>query len=211
MPPHKSGYNENASTIYALSAAIDAKDHYTSQHSQNVAHYAAALAQAADMEDDIVEIVREAGLLHDIGKIGIREDILNKPGKLTADEYEAIKKHVENAVSIIRYLPSLDYVIPAVLSHHERFDGTGYPNGLAGDAIPITGRILSIADAFDAMTSIRNYKDAMSSKDALQVLHQEAGRQFDPELVRIFIELVESGKVELRCQTPQQTTIFGWH
>jgi len=210
-PPHKSGYNENASTIYALSAAIDAKDHYTSQHSQNVAHYAAALAQAADMEDDIVEIVREAGLLHDIGKIGIREDILNKPGKLTADEYEAIKKHVENAVSIIRYLPSLDYVIPAVLSHHERFDGTGYPNGLAGDAIPITGRILSIADAFDAMTSIRNYKDAMSSKDALQVLHQEAGRQFDPELVRVFIELVESGKVELRCQTPQQTTIFGWH
>ena len=136
---------------------------------------------------------------------------MNKPGILTADEYEAIKKHVENAVSIIRYLPSLDYVIPAVLSHHERFDGTGYPNGLAGDAIPITGRILSIADAFDAMTSIRNYKDAMSSKDALQVLHQEAGRQFDPELVRIFIELVESGKVELRCQTPQQTTIFGWH
>ena len=128
--PHKSGYSENASTIYALSAAIDAKDHYTFQHSKNVAYYASSLAKAVGMEQDLIEIVREAGLLHDIGKIGIREEILNKPGKLTPDQYEAVKKHVENAVNIIRYLPSLDYVIPAVLSHHERFDGTGYPNKL---------------------------------------------------------------------------------
>ena len=196
---HKSGYNENASTIYALSAAIDAKDHYTFQHSQNVAYYASSLAKAIGMDPDLVEIVKEAGLLHDIGKIGIREDILNKPGKLTADQYDAVKKHVENAVNIIQYLPSLDYVIPAVRSHHERYDGKGYPNRLADDNIPITGRILSIADAFDAMTSIRNYKDAISPQDAIQILKAESGKQFDPILAQTFIELVEKGEIELCC------------
>ena len=141
-PMHKSGYSENAGTIYALTAAIDAKDHYTFKHSQNVAYYAAELAKAAGLAPDLVEIVREAGLLHDIGKIGIREDILNKPDKLTQEEYEAMKAHVENAVNIIRHLPAMDYVIPAVLSHHERYDGRGYPRRLSMDNIPITGRIL---------------------------------------------------------------------
>ena len=195
--PHKSGYSENASTIYALSAAIDAKDHYTFQHSKNVAYYASSLAKAVGMEQDLIEIVREAGLLHDIGKIGIREEILNKPGKLTPDQYEAVKKHVENAVNIIRYLPSLDYVIPAVLSHHERFDGTGYPNKLTEDKIPITGRILSIADAFDAMTSERSYRGAMTKEEAVRILRMEAGKQFDPLLVRTFVELLDNGDIEL--------------
>lgn len=202
---HKSGYSENASTIYALAAAIDAKDHYTFQHSQNVAYYASSLAQAIGMEPSLVEIVKEAGLLHDIGKIGVREDILNKPGKLTAEQYDAVKKHVDNAVNIIQYLPSLDYVIPAVRSHHERYDGKGYPNRLADDNIPITGRILSIADAFDAMTSIRNYKDAMTPQEAIRILKAEAGKQFDPILVQTFIELVENGEIELRCQKPNGT------
>lgn len=199
---HKSGYSENASTIYALAAAIDAKDHYTFQHSQNVAYYASALAKAIGMDPSLVEIVKEAGLLHDIGKIGIREDILNKPGKLTADQYDAVKKHVENAVNIIQYLPSMDYVIPAVRSHHERYDGNGYPNRLADNNIPITGRILSIADAFDAMTSIRNYKDAMSPQEAIQILRAEAGKQFDPILAQTFIELFESGEIELCSNNP---------
>jgi putative nucleotidyltransferase with HDIG domain len=114
---HKSGYSENASTIYALAAAIDAKDHYTFQHSQNVAYYASSLAKAIGMEPNLVEIVKEAGLLHDIGKIGIREDLLNKPERLSGEEYDLMKAHVENAVNIIRHLPSLDYVIPAVFSH----------------------------------------------------------------------------------------------
>ncbi|MBQ1280647.1 MAG: diguanylate cyclase [Oscillospiraceae bacterium] len=196
---HKSGYSENASTIYALAAAIDAKDHYTFQHSQNVAYYASSLAKAIGMEPNLVEIVKEAGLLHDIGKIGIREEILNKPGKLTSDQYEAVKKHVENAVNIIQYLPSMDYVIPAVRSHHERYDGKGYPNRLADDNIPITGRILSIADAFDAMTSIRNYKDAMTPQEAIRILRMESGKQFDPMLAQTFIDLVESGEIELCC------------
>ena len=198
---HKSGYSEHANTVYALTAAIDAKDHYTFQHSQNVAYYAAELARAANMPTNVVEIVREAGLLHDIGKIGVREDILNKPGKLTGDEFEIIKTHVENAANIIRHLPSLDYVIPAVLSHHERYDGQGYPRKLAGDSIPVTGRILCIADAFDAITSFRNYKEAMPVRHALKILRAEAGKQFDPNLVEIFVDLVESG--ELKMEAPK--------
>lgn len=203
---YKSGYNEHASTIYALTAAIDTKDHYTFRHSQNVAYYATELAKAAGMEADLVEIVKEAGLLHDIGKIGIREDILNKPGKLTSDEYDIMKGHVENAVNIIRYLPSLDYVIPTVLSHHERYDGTGYPRKLAGEEIPVMGRILSIADAFDAITSTRSYKNAIPLEKALRILREEAGRQFDPNLVSIFIALVEDGKIEIRSQAPGVST-----
>ena len=198
---HQSGYNTYASTIYALTAAIDTKDHYTFNHSQNVAYYASELAKACGMNQDFIEIVREAGLLHDIGKIGIREDILNKPGKLTDDEYEVMKGHVENAVGIIRYLPSLDYVIPAVISHHERYDGRGYPRKLQGEDIPIMGRILCIADAFDAMTSVRSYKKSFPVERAIQVLLEEAGRQFDPKLVPIFVDLVQGGTIELKVQT----------
>lgn len=201
---HQSGYSEHASTVYALTAAIDAKDHYTFQHSQNVAYYAAELARAANMASNVVEIVREAGLLHDIGKIGIREEILNKPERLSADEYEIMKSHVENAVNIIRHLPSLEYVIPAVLSHHEHYDGRGYPRKLAGDNIPITGRILCIADSFDAITSVRNYKAAIPIEQAIEILRSEAGKQFDPNLVEIFVELLESGSLELN---PPKTAV----
>lgn len=199
---YKSGYDEHASTIYALTAAVDAKDHYTFQHSQNVAYYASELAKAAGMSADLVEIVREAGLLHDIGKIGIREEILNKPGRLTPDEYEIMKSHVENAVNIIRHLPSLDYVIPAVLSHHERYDGRGYPRRLSQANIPITGRILCIADSFDAIVSIRNYKGATPVSEAVSILRSESGKQFDPNLVEIFADLVENNKIELRLPPP---------
>ena len=197
---YNSGYKENASTIYALTAAIDAKDHYTFQHSQNVAYYAVELAKAAGMEKDLVEIVKEAALLHDIGKIGIREDILNKPGGLTMDEYEVMKGHVENAVNIIRHLPSLDYVIPTVFSHHEHYNGNGYPRKLKGEEIPVMGRVLCIADSFDAMTSKRSYKKAISAEEAVEILKTEAGKQFDPKLALIFIDLVKNGKVEIRGQ-----------
>lgn len=195
---YRSGYDENAGTIYALTSAINTKDHYTYQHSQNVAYYAQELAKAVHMGSELLEIVKEAGLLHDIGKIGISEEILNKPGRLTDEEYSIMKGHVENAVNIIRYLPAMDYVIPAVLSHHERYDGHGYPQRLAGEDIPILGRILCIADSFDAMTSVRSYKSALSVEDAVKILRSEAGKQFDPKLVLTFIDLVESGSIEIR-------------
>ena len=192
---YRSGYGENASTIFALTSAINNRDHYTYQHSQNVAYYAQELAKAAGMESDLQEIAKEAALLHDIGKIGIREDILNKPGKLTPEEYEAMKGHVENAVDIIRYLPSLDYVIPAVRSHHERYDGRGYPRQLAGEEIPVLGRILCIADSFDAMTSERSYKAALSVEAATEILRKEAGKQFDPKLALLFVDLIKNHKI----------------
>ncbi|MCR1840726.1 HD domain-containing phosphohydrolase [Murimonas intestini] len=193
----KSSYNEYASTIYALTAAIDTKDHYTFSHSKNVAYYAGELARGFGMNDECIDIVKEAGLLHDIGKIGIQEDILNKPGKLTAEEYEIMKTHVENSIGIIRHLPSLDYVIPAVIGHHERYDGKGYPRRIAGEDIPLMARILCIADSFDAMISVRSYKASMPVERAFAILEEEAGKQFDPKLVPVFINLVKSGTIKI--------------
>lgn len=193
----KGVYSEYASTVYALTAAIDAKDHYTFSHSENVAYYAQELAKAYGMNEEGIKIVYEAGLLHDIGKIGIDESILNKPDRLTKEEYEIIKRHVELSIGIIRHLPSLDYVIPAVIGHHERYDGKGYPRGIAGDSIPLMARILCIADSFDAMTSKRSYKPKMSVDKAIAILEVEAGHQFDPKLVPIFVKLVQDGKIRV--------------
>ena len=188
-----------SSTIFALTAAIDAKDHYTFSHSQHVAEYAAALARAAGLDAEHIEIVRQAGLLHDIGKIGTPETILSKTGRLTAEEYDVIKQHVEDSISMIRYLPSMDYVIPSVLGHHERLDGQGYPRGIAGEQIPIGARCLCLADSFDAMVSRRSYKDALSVDRALQEIEDNLGSQFDPRLGKLFIDLVRSGKIQVHA------------
>ena len=190
-------YQEYESTIYALTAAIDAKDHYTFSHSTNVAYYATALATALGMNEDMVEIIRQAALLHDVGKIGIPEYILNKADKLTDDEYETIKGHVEASIDIIRHLPSLDYVIPAVIGHHERYDGKGYPRRIAGEDIPLTARILCVADSFDAMTSKRCYKKTFSLNVAREKLLQDAGKQFDPDLVYKFVDCLDNGTITL--------------
>lgn len=188
-------YSSYASTIYALTAAIDTKDHYTFSHSKNVAYYASQLAFAYGMNDETISIVREGGLLHDIGKIGIPEHILNKPGKLTDEEYEIMKSHVENSIGIIRHLPSLDYVIPAVIGHHERYDGRGYPRRIAGEDISLLARILCIADAFDAMISKRSYKQPYPVEAALKEIEDQAGLQFDPELARLFVQQVRAGHI----------------
>ena len=188
-------YSEYAPTIYALTAAIDTKDHYTFNHSNNVSYYASELGYAFELNEDSVEIIREAALLHDIGKIGISENILNKPGTLTPEEFEIMKGHVENSIGIIKHLPSLDYVIPAVIGHHERYDGEGYPRRIAGKDIPLLARILCIADSFDAMISSRTYKKPYTVKFALSQLKQNSGTQFDPVLAEKFIELVENGDI----------------
>lgn len=192
---HKSMYSEYAPTIYALTAAIDAKDHYTFQHSKNVAYYAESLAREMNLPEEHREILKEAALLHDIGKIGVSEQILNKQGPLTAQEYEAMKGHVEYSVGIIRHLPSMDYVIPAVIGHHERWDGKGYPRRISGKDIPLAARILCISDSFDAMISKRCYKPEMSVEYALQELERGAGSQFDPQLVPIFIKMIKEKRI----------------
>ena len=158
---------------------------------------ATALARTLGMNEDMIEIIHQAALLHDVGKIGIPESVLNKAGSLTDEEYEMIKGHVEASIDIIRHLPSLDYVIPAVIGHHERYDGKGYPRRIAGEDIPLTARILCVADSFDAMTSIRCYKKAFPVKVAREKLIQDAGKQFDPELVRKFVECLDNGTINL--------------
>lgn len=198
---HEEVYSTFAQTIFALTATIDAKDHYTFDHSNNVAYYASKLATACGLNSETVEIIREAALLHDIGKIGIPENILNKSGHLTNEEYEIIKKHPENAVGIIRHLPNLDYLIPAVISHHERWDGRGYPRRIGGENIPLSGRILCIADCFDAMTGNRCYQTGRSPEMALQDLEVNAGKQFDPNLVKIFVTKYREGYIELQSKS----------
>ena len=187
--------HEYAPTIYALTAAIDAKDHYTFRHSVNVSYLATQLARAIGLDDEHVEMIRQAGLLHDIGKISIPENILAKETPLTEEEFEIMKGHVENAIAMIRHLPSLDYVVPIAIAHHERYDGEGYPRGLSGENIPIGGRCLAIADAFDAIVSRRPYKEPISIPEALEEIERNLGKQFDPEIGRTFIELVKSDAI----------------
>jgi diguanylate cyclase (GGDEF)-like protein len=186
-----------AATIYALTAAIDAKDHYTFGHSQRVAEYATMLASALDLDRSHVEIIREAALLHDVGKIGIPENILMKSGKLSDEEYEIVQKHVEMSLTIIKYLPSLNHTVPAVLGHHERWDGKGYPRGTRGENIPLTARCLAIVDAFDAMTSNRPYRGALNVEFALNEIKNNTGSQFDPLMAPLFIQLVRNGAIKV--------------
>ncbi len=185
----------NMATIYALTAAIDAKDHYTFGHSQRVAKYASAIATKAGAPKEEVETIRQAGLLHDIGKIGIPESILTKYSKLEDHEYETMKMHVDMSITIIKYLPSFTHVIPAVLGHHERWDGKGYPRRVKGENNPFSARCIAIADAFDAITSNRHYKTNLSVDYALGEIERHAGTQFDPYLARIFVDMVRNGEL----------------
>lgn len=194
-PDIRAAYERVAPTVYALTAAIDAKDNYTFIHSMNVSKYAVVLAEDLDMNANEIEIVRDAGMLHDIGKISIPEHILKKTSQLTDEEYTIMKTHVENSTKMIRYLPDMDYVIPAVVGHHERYDGKGYPRGLRGNDIPLMARILTIADCFDAMTARRPYKQPLPIDYAVGELKKNSGTQFDPDLVSRFVSLIDEGKI----------------
>ncbi len=187
----------NMATVYALTAAIDAKDHYTFGHSQRVAEYTMILARASGLDESHLEIVKEAALLHDIGKIGIPENILTKTGTLSSEEYKILQGHVEMSITIIKHLPSLNHVIPAVIGHHERWDGKGYPRNLKGDNIPFLARLLAITDAFDAMTSERPYRKGYSLNFALEEIKNGRGTQFDPHSTDLFIKLVSEGAIDI--------------
>jgi len=177
--------------IYALAAIVDAKDHYTYGHSKKVSEYAVALSQALALPRDRIDIIRDAALLHDIGKVGIPDAILNKEGTLTAEEWEPVKEHPELGIEILRHVTDLVNCLPAILHHHERYDGTGYPSGLKGSNIPLEARILAVADAYDAITSLRPYHKQLSPRQALAELNRLAGAQFDPELVGVFCKTME--------------------
>ena len=181
------------SAVYALAAAVDAKDHYTYGHSRKVNIYAVVLAEALGLPSDEVSRISTSALLHDIGKIGVPDNILNKTEALTSEEWESIKSHPRLGANIVGNVHDLVPCVGSILYHHEKWDGTGYPEGLRGKSIPLGARILSVADAFAAMASVRPYREALADDQALQRLRQGAGTQFDPELVSLFIEEVEAG------------------
>ncbi len=176
-------------TVGALVAAIDAKDTYTRGHSVRVAWLAKTLAKSIGLDDSILEQIHICGLVHDIGKIGIPEAILRKAGKLTDDEYDRIKEHPVIGESILSGVPQLSTVLPGVRSHHERWDGGGYPDGTKKKETPFYGRLLGIADAFDAMCSSRAYRDGLDRDEVLEEVRNCSGSQFDPELVVTFLTL----------------------
>ena len=176
-------------TLRALTASIDAKDAYTRGHSQRVALLASQLASAMGMNADQVERVRISGIVHDVGKIGVPEAVLCKRGRLTDEEFELIKKHPTIGYYILKDIPPMHDVLPGVLYHHERWDGRGYPSGLSELNIPLFGRILALADTFDAMSSDRSYRAAISRDKVIGEIKRCSGSQFDPELANIFISL----------------------
>ena len=178
-------------TITALAAALDAKDHYTRRHSENVTRYATAIAEELKLTDLEIENIKRCGLLHDIGKIGIRDGILSNPRKLTEEEYRQIKEHSAKGQEIISSLPFLKEVALYVRHHHERFDGRGYPDGKKGYEIELPARILAVSDAFDAMVSYRPYRDALSVQEACEELKKCSSKQFDPEIVDVFLRILE--------------------
>jgi diguanylate cyclase (GGDEF)-like protein/putative nucleotidyltransferase with HDIG domain len=179
-------------TIQALAGAIDAKDQTTHMHIRRVQAYATKLAHAVGLSDPAIQGVRTAALLHDIGKLAVPEHILAKPGPLTQEEFQKIRIHPQVGAEIISEVPFPYAVAPLILCHHERWDGKGYPQGLAGESIPIGARILTIVDYYDAVTTDRPYHKALSRENAIALLETEAGRALDPQLVPVFIDLLPS-------------------
>ena len=179
------------STVAALATSIDAKDPYTKGHSERVNTYSVQMARELRLPEDQVDMLRYMSLMHDIGKIGIRDNVLNKPGRLTDEEYEEIKKHPEVGYKIVSEIKFISKGADIVRHHHERYDGTGYPQGLAGEEIPLGARIVAVADAYDAMTTERPYRKAMPKEVAIDELRRCSGTQFDKKIADTFIQWLE--------------------
>ncbi len=178
------------SVVRTLVSAIESKDTYTCGHSERVAHYGKCLAKEIGYDQGACERLYLTGLLHDVGKIGVSDAVLKKTGALTAEEFKEIQRHPDLGWAILRELEQLGYVLPGVLHHHERVDGRGYPDQLAGDEIPRDGLLLAVVDAFDAMTSDRSYRSGMSVEKAVEIFQEGAGTQWDAELVDSFLGIL---------------------
>jgi hypothetical protein len=178
-------------TVSALCQAVETKDFYTRGHSERVSRGSVMIAREIAMREERVEAIRFAGMLHDVGKLGVPTSVLQKSGSLTDDEYAAIQLHPMRGLDIVREIGFLDEALAGIMHHHERIDGKGYPMGLAGDEIPEFARVLAVADAFDAMTSTRSYRGARPVPEAIAELRKWAGRQFDPAFVDAFVSAIE--------------------
>jgi putative two-component system response regulator len=182
--------------VCALSSALDARDQYTRGHSDRVASYALGIARQLGWSSRKLREIELAGHLHDVGKIGVPDAVLLKPGRLSPEEYATVQKHVEDSVAVVRNIPELKSVAMDILQHHERLDGSGYPHGLIGDDISQAARILGVADSFDAMTSTRSYRPAMPVEQAIRLIKAEAGTKYDQTIVDTLILLNQEGDVE---------------
>jgi len=179
-------------SVQMMAQAVDLKDPYTSNHSQRVSKYAVRIARALDLDEAEVERIRVGGLLHDIGKIGISGRIIRKPGKLTEEERASMKKHSTISAEIIQQLTVLGESTPMVRHHHEHCDGSGYPDGLTRERIPIGSRIILVCDAYDALTTDRPYRKGASKADALAVIRANAGTQFDVEVFKALERIADA-------------------
>jgi HD-GYP domain-containing protein (c-di-GMP phosphodiesterase class II) len=188
------GRTSNFDIFQGLVLTIDAKDRYTKRHSEDVARYGIFLARQLGADEALVRAIHSAGLLHDVGKIGIPDAILRKPGPLTAEEYDVVKQHVALGDLFVRDPLDLEEVSAGIRHHHKRWDGHGYLHGLAGEDIPLIARILAIGDAFSAMTTTRPYRKACDEQEALVRLGDAAGTQLDERLVTVFIRSIETGR-----------------
>jgi putative nucleotidyltransferase with HDIG domain len=185
-------------TINVLVKALDAKDKYTAGHSKNVEKIAALLCREFGLSESQTEMVRIAALLHDIGKIGVKEEVLNKPGKLTDEELSIIKEHPQKGYEILRDVPALKEASLWVKYHHEWYDGSGYPDGIKGDEIPLEAQILSLADVFDALVSDRPYRKAFSQEGAYEIIVANEGTQFSPKIINAFKKAFEKHREEFK-------------
>jgi putative nucleotidyltransferase with HDIG domain len=182
-------------TIRTLVATIEAKDYYTKGHTERVTTYSLQIAEEMGLPPAELDFLQMASLLHDVGKIGIPEKILKKPGKLTPGEYEIMKRHPSIGAEIVNNIDNIDRVREVVLSHHEKWDGTGYPRGLKGEDTPLGARILAVADAYDAMTSTRSYRRNFSEEEVIKEFKRCAGFQFDREVVKGFFSAYRKGRI----------------
>jgi HD-GYP domain-containing protein (c-di-GMP phosphodiesterase class II) len=184
-------------SIQMLAGAVDEKDPYTRGHSDRVTRYSVLIARELGLPEPMVETVRISAQLHDVGKIGIEDRILKKPGALTPEEFEIMKTHTTKGANILRGVPQLAEMLPGIELHHESLDGRGYPRGLQGDEIPLLPRIIAVADTFDAVTTNRPYQQAHEPADALQILHKLAGKRLDPKAVQAFTAVFERGEIRV--------------
>jgi diguanylate cyclase (GGDEF)-like protein/PAS domain S-box-containing protein len=184
--------NQNlVESIFAFAKTIELKDHYTGEHVEKTVHYATELARALKLPPDEVENIRQAAILHDLGKIGISDKILLKKKKLSKEELKKIKKHPQIAADILRPIQVLHDIIPYIFYHHERWDGSGYPTGLKGEEIPVGARIIALADVYQALSSDRAYRKAFTNKKVLRMLKDGSGTQFDPKIVEVFLKILK--------------------
>jgi len=191
MTLYRKFLNTKLEAMYALMKALEEKDPYTAGHGERVSLYCEVMAEKFDIYGKRLEDLKIAAQLHDVGKIGVRDIVLNKPERLTTVEYDEIKKHPVDGAKILSEIPSLKVIVPWIRYHHERWDGSGYPDGIKGDQIPLEAQIIGISDVYDALTTKRAYRDEYSNEEAIKMITEESGKGFNPELVSALLSFKE--------------------